>query len=706
MSDSTQETMNTIFQNANRNQINIALVGAVSAGKSTLLNTIFAKTYSHCKIKRTTMTPQIYYEYDGKSPKKTSKAVKEENRIINERYIKKTESGVAATIDDIKETNYIVPKIYNFTTLAKDVYLSVYDIPGLNDAKTQELYFQYLETNFYKFDIILFVVDINSALNTSGEVEILTKIISNCKRNYEQFGVHNKLIVMANKCDEMSLDDNGDLQLEEEHLEMFEQITTQVSQTVNDIFPQLEYETCPISSEDSYIYRILEQNPDTELDMKYLNKFGYMEFGRTRWNKLSEEKKKTQIKKLMSEWDMESTLNITGFNGFRETLNQYLSPKNQKIFVSNHIIYELKQITNNTKIDINDEMKQFHNYYQKFKELNRRISCGIDVIVIFTEHMTTFLDGYKTNVLSGFINGLESTDNWTLVGKKGKTVEKILENLQIKNESFIPQVEEVKKIMDVMISTFNGDVPIIEHISNMINGVLTKFYTQEIDNKSKPVKTLYEYIKSLLGFGVIPSHTNIDNFFDNPNMLNSSSENIISYITTFEQDNLLNSKTKLNKVLDILIKIYRNMSDMPQDKTTLYMNREDCPSYIYYVDKFWTKFIMFNDDYDARIEELAYISKINVTSWIRTGNGFCKKFNKDKSSLLTMENYFSKIYNEYLSVCMRSHTSKISRITKTTNSSLKSQSRIDNYLETNRHEMGEDSDDLGGDIDRELGLAC
>ena len=79
-----QQTMNNVFQNANRNQINIALVGAVSAGKSTLLNTIFAKTYSHCKIKRTTMTPQIYYEYDGKAPSKTSKAVKEENRIINE----------------------------------------------------------------------------------------------------------------------------------------------------------------------------------------------------------------------------------------------------------------------------------------------------------------------------------------------------------------------------------------------------------------------------------------------------------------------------------------------------------------------------------------------------------------------------------------------------------------------------------------------
>ena len=48
-----------------------------------------------------------------------------------------------------------------------------------------------------------------------------------------------------------------ELQLEEEHYEMFEQINTQVTQTVDDMFPELEYNIIPLSSEDSYIYRIL-----------------------------------------------------------------------------------------------------------------------------------------------------------------------------------------------------------------------------------------------------------------------------------------------------------------------------------------------------------------------------------------------------------------------------------------------------------------
>ena len=50
------------FQTEDRNQINIAILGAVSAGKSTLLNSVFSETYSQCKIIRTTMVPQVYYE--------------------------------------------------------------------------------------------------------------------------------------------------------------------------------------------------------------------------------------------------------------------------------------------------------------------------------------------------------------------------------------------------------------------------------------------------------------------------------------------------------------------------------------------------------------------------------------------------------------------------------------------------------------------
>ena len=756
-----------MFDNSNRNQINIAIVGAVSAGKSTLLNTIFAKTYSHCKIKRTTMTPQIYYEYDGKSPSKASKSIREENKAINDLLIKKTENQEQISIEDIKEAKYIVPKIYKFTKLVKDVFLSIYDIPGLNDARTKDLYFQYLENNFYKFDIILFVIDINSALNTSDEIDILTKIILNCKANYDKYGIHNKLLILANKCDEMSLNDKGQLLLEEELDEMLQQITTQVAQKVDEIYSDLEYHIQPLSSEDSYIYRILERNPESDLDMKYLNKFGYMEFGRTRWNKLSEEKKKLQIKKLMSDWDMDSTLTITGFKGFSNILNNYLTPENQKMFVNNHIIYEIHGITGNHKVDISDDIQRFYRYYLKYKELNGKISEGINLIEVFSKFMTSYLEGYKTKVLDGFISedmsnsknpqnqdiGLDllvnksknvpmtysntvSFNSSKYKKKNGKNSNNSKHNTKlshrrnaenhlsktpvkttmkagnvrysIKNESYIPQIDEAKKIIDNMTRLFNGDVPIIADLSNMVNNTLTQFYSQQIDGKSKPVATLFNYIKSLLGFNVYPSSNNIDNFFENPDMINSSPQTIIGYINDFESQDLLDIDTKLQKTLDIILKIYKNISIMPSDvePDTNYMKRVDYPSYTYFVDKFWTKFIMFHDSYDTQVEALAFQAKVNCAKKLLNDN-CVSYFNNDSKSMLVLENYYLDMYCENISRMMKSDSS--SSDTDNPNEHNHTVSDDDDYHEINNVEDTAENndyglDDIGGDIDRALEL--
>ena len=659
-SSSETSYIDNLFININRNQINIAILGAVSAGKSTLLNTIFANTYSHCKIKRTTMTPQIYYEYDGKAQSKTSKAIREENRKINEILIKKSAAEEKITLEDIKETKYIVPPIHNFSSLIKDIYLSVYDIPGLNDAKTRDVYFEYLDKNFYKFDIIIFVIDINSALNTSDEIDILNKIVSKCERNYSDYNIHTKLLILANKCDEMSLNKHNALELDEEYEEMFEQINTQVKQTVAAKFSELEYTIIPLSSEDSYIYRILEQNPESELDMKYINKFGSMEYGRTRWNKLSEEKKKCQFKKLLSDWDMETTLNLTGFNGFKEVLNSYLTSENQKLFVNNHIIYELKNIKDNDKVDINDDIQLFYKYYLKYKSIHKRIKKGINVMEIFSDYITKYLNDYKLKVLDMFIESTKevkicNTDKGKKLRIKGGN--KYIKNV-IKDESYIPQIEEVKKIMENMTSLFNGDVPIIEELNILVNSTLTEFYNDEINNKTKPVNTIYNYIQSLLGFNVEVSQTNIDNFFDNPTMINSSSDCIIAYINELESNNLLNTKTKMDKILDILIKIYRNFGKykMPDGNlaqnvtnypTTEYIKNVDIYSYIYYIDKFWTKFIMFNDEYDSRIDELGYLSKVNLTHKLAWCQYSLNGFNSNKSELLKLENFYIEIYTKY-----------------------------------------------------------
>ncbi|ARF08481.1 hypothetical protein Catovirus_1_531 [Catovirus CTV1] len=42
--------------------IRIGIIGPVSTGKSTFINSLFGKTYSQMKLRRTTMIPQVYHE--------------------------------------------------------------------------------------------------------------------------------------------------------------------------------------------------------------------------------------------------------------------------------------------------------------------------------------------------------------------------------------------------------------------------------------------------------------------------------------------------------------------------------------------------------------------------------------------------------------------------------------------------------------------
>ena len=51
------------------------------------------------------------------------------------------------TLDDIKETHYLVPPVKDLVKLEDNVHLAVYNLPGLNDSQHKEVYYQYLDKN-------------------------------------------------------------------------------------------------------------------------------------------------------------------------------------------------------------------------------------------------------------------------------------------------------------------------------------------------------------------------------------------------------------------------------------------------------------------------------------------------------------------------------------------------------------------------------
>ena len=683
------------------NNINIALVGAVSVGKSTLLNAIFGKTYSDCMIKRTTMTPQVYCE-SNKVLKKQETKILAKNREINQNLIKKTENQEEIIESDIQEVKHFVPRIPSLTELIDNTYLNVFDIPGLNDARTHKLYFQYLEDNFYKFDIIIFVVDIYSALNTSDEITILTKIIDGCKSNSDNHDIHNKLIIVPNKCDDMTINSSQNLILEEELDEMLTQIKTQVKQKIDEIYPELEYNITPLSSEHSYIYRSLSLNPDIDIDIKFIDMLGSLEYGRTRWNRLLEEKKRKKAIEVAK--DNGDALFITGFTGFLKILTSYLTKNNQYRFITNHINYGLQKLLDDENIkypiDSSDEeghfklsIGLFNKYYIKCNEIDKKkmIHDGSSEpnMKYFEKYFGEFIERYKKNTVLKYV---EYHDNNTKFrcntcldvqceNRPGRLEDASIEcrsceihkeykdydeasfrvripttkyHCSIKEERFIGNLEQIIGVLKYATDKFESkfivnlinelEFALVSYYSDQIN--LKKSYNNNIKTSNNIIDDSYKYLLELNTY-LRPSNKNIQYFITNDNMINCTPQKIIEYLEGLEDLKLINRKKKISYLLKIINSIYSKIRSTIKNSPDTWYPPPKCTkqartSYIYYAEKFWSKFVIKYDDYDHLVDIVCFTVKFNLVNELRfcldgQRGGICS----EKKPLI-LENYFLK----------------------------------------------------------------
>ena len=170
----------------------IAIFGSVSCGKSTLINSIFAKHLSQMNIRRTTMTPQVYNfncQIDTHIDDDTEILL--QNEEINSKF--QVEIWDGKTINSFDS-----PFPPNFLPENPNLNFRLYDLPGLNDQSTSHIYMNWARNNFSLFDCIILVIDINSGLNTSDEINI-------CELIFSKMAVfqHVNLIILTNKCDEI-----------------------------------------------------------------------------------------------------------------------------------------------------------------------------------------------------------------------------------------------------------------------------------------------------------------------------------------------------------------------------------------------------------------------------------------------------------------------------------------------------------------------
>ena len=330
------------------NQIRIAIVGPVSAGKSTVLNSLFVEQYSDMKIRRTTMLPQVYTETNEGTNNMDPNQISKNNTEANNQIINK---HVELTEDNCVEIPYNVPRVFDLIDLHSNTFLEIYDLPGLDDGETEHIYFNYLKNNFKKMDIILFVINIEEALNTSGSRRILDEIVNNVKKNPH---LPKHLCVLINKCDDM--DENHNFE-DDEFEEMFSQAKGVIDEKINGI-SNLKTTIVKYCAQDAYIYRTFKKNSKAVLDMKNKTKFGVNEVGKNKWKMMTDREKDSTVINYLKKGDYQARMKICGFSELKRVINELvLNDSAQGDYILSHKLEPIKEYYGKQHLDEIDNLK-------------------------------------------------------------------------------------------------------------------------------------------------------------------------------------------------------------------------------------------------------------------------------------------------------------------------------------------------------------
>jgi GTP-binding protein EngB required for normal cell division len=370
-------------------RINIALMGGVNAGKSTTLNSISGQTLAHCHFRRATMVPVVYVETETNTCDRD--AVYRKISQKNKEIIEKTEAGEQVPKEEYGEMTFGIGKLD--MKISDEATIAVYDIPGLNDLLTSQIYYDYLDSSFHKFNIVIFFVDIRSGLNTSDEYAILDFITTMTKHQRDNNGRDIYTLVVVNKADDMQLKPGTDeVMVTGELQEMFDH----VHRTVSDEFRRKSIEKqligiIPLCAYDAYLYGMVKKfGDDFKLTPEQILKIGTNETGK-RFSTFTPEEQSTKVYHILNDTRfVETMIQLSGFGKFEQILKKFLLKNdNGKRLRIDNILYELKSLTPITRDDYRNMLslrsliKQYTKVYKPLERIDENM---------YIQYMQEFVD--------------------------------------------------------------------------------------------------------------------------------------------------------------------------------------------------------------------------------------------------------------------------------------------------------------------------
>ena len=413
--------------------IKICFVGGVSTGKSTALNSVFGKKLTQCHFKRTTMVPTVYIE--NSTDTSNSDQIYETILHKNQEIFEKSETpGQTVSKDDCTELVFNVGKLD--INIIENSFVNVYDIPGLNDARTKSTYYEYLDTNFHKFNIIVFCVDIRSGLNTSDEFNILDFITNNTRMQGKTNGREVFTLVVVNKADDMQLNVGTDeVMVTGELKEMFEH----VERTVTGEFRRKEIENqligiIPLCALDAYLYRMVQKfGKDFILTPEQILKIGVNENGK-KFSTLNPDEQRDKVYTILQDKTfIETMIKLSGFSQFEKMLQRFLLVAGKKIRIDN-ILYKLRKLPAITRetfdtysiiesyMSIHKGIKTidedlFHTHVKEFVEVIVRLFTAKLEQISVVKSLIQYYDEFVDSIMRPFFSDYYDVTQYSLCMK-------------------------------------------------------------------------------------------------------------------------------------------------------------------------------------------------------------------------------------------------------------------------------------------------
>lgn len=192
----------------------IMVIGRVSSGKSSFINSLTNAFVSCVSLNRETFNPILY--------KLSINGTQKDAYTISKRLLEKHKSNqkeresLSIKIDNQKLLDHMETKYTNVDYSMQDIPLSsifnydidLYDFPGIADAEdNHNLFEKAIENLISIMDIVLFVVDATRAFIDKEELEKFNKIQKLVKNNINQHSRYTWLGIIINKYDDINDDE-------------------------------------------------------------------------------------------------------------------------------------------------------------------------------------------------------------------------------------------------------------------------------------------------------------------------------------------------------------------------------------------------------------------------------------------------------------------------------------------------------------------